>query len=156
MTTATQHSSKFKSQFKDFRIGAINGRGIMLRAPSFSCGWYWGFGYLGNERCHFHLSHLESMDSKLANKNLYDQLISLFGDSLTIPKENLWKFCEIVKTVYTLKEAAEVFGRGGSHYTKNPDAESIENPQMVEHINSVLIPMQIRSLWELLTDKSVQ
>lgn len=151
MTTATEHSNQFKAQFKDFRIGIMDGRVVMLRVPSFDCGWYWGFGYLGNSHCHFHLDHLESMDPKLANENLYDQLIGLFGDSLTIPREKLWTFCEIVKTVYTLKEAAEVFGRGGSHYTKNPDKDALTIPEYVDRINNELIPMQIRSLWELLT-----
>ena len=151
MTTATEHSNQFKVQFKDFRIGVMDSRGVMLRVPSFDCGWYWGFGYLGNRDCHFHLDHLDSMDSKLANKNLYDQLIGLFGDSLTIPKDRLWTFCEIVKTIYTLKEAAEVFGRGGSHYTQNPDKNALTVPEYVRHINDELIPMQIRSLWALLS-----
>lgn len=151
MTTATEHSNQFKTQLKDFRIGVMGGRGVMLRVPSFDCGWYWGFGYLGNRDCHFHLDHLDSMDSKLANKNLYDQLIGLFGDSLTIPKDRLWTFCEIVKTIYTLKEAAEVFGRGGSHYTQNPDKNALIVPEYVRHINGELIPMQIRSLWALLS-----
>lgn len=150
MTTATEHSNQFKAQFKDFRIGIMDGRDVMLRVPSFDCGWYWGFGYLGNRDCHFHLNYLESMDPKLANKNLYDQLIGLFGDSLTIPRKKLWTFCEIVKTIYTLKEAAEVFGRGGS-YTKNPDKDALTIPEYVDRINNELIPMQIRSLWELLT-----
>lgn len=29
---------------------------IALYAPTFDCGWYWGFGYLGNKNCHYHLS----------------------------------------------------------------------------------------------------
>lgn len=151
MTTATEHSNQFKAQFKDFRIGVMDGRGIMLRVPSFDCGWYWGFGYLGNRDCHFHLDHLDSVDSKLANKNLYAQLIGLFGDSLTIPREKLWTFCEIVETVYALKQAAEVFGRGGSHYNQNPDKDALTVPEYVRHINDELIPMQIRSLWVLLS-----
>lgn len=151
MTTATEHSNQFKTQLKDFRIGVMDGRGVMLRVPSFDCWWYWGFGYLGNRDCRFHLDHLDSMDSKLANKNLYDQLIGLFGDSLTIPKDRLWTFCEIVKTIYTLKEAAEVFGRGGSRYTQNPDKNALTVPEYVRHINDELIPMQIRSLWALLS-----
>lgn len=151
MKTAQEHSNEIKAEFKDFRIGVLDGRGILLRVPSFDCGWYWGFGYLGNRDCHFHLDRLDSMDSKLANRNLYDQLIIMFGDTLTIPKDKLWQFCEIVKTVYTLKKAAELFGRGGSHYTKNPDAETLTITEYSDRINNELIPMQIRSLWALLT-----
>lgn len=150
MKTPLAHSDEFKTKFKDFRIGVMDRRGVLLRVPSFDCGWYWGFGYLGNRDCHFHLNSLEVMDSSLANKNMYDQLIGLFGDSLTIPKDKLWQFCEIVNSVYTLKKAAELFGRGGSHYTTNPDASTLKIPEYENHINSELIPMQIRSLWALL------
>lgn len=149
---ANDISEDIKSSYKDFRIGVLDGRGVALRVPSFDCDWYWGFGYLGNRDCHFHLNWLESMDDKLNNKNLFDQLKGLFGDSLTIPDKNLWQFCEIVKTIYSLKDAAEVFGRGGSHYTTNPDAEAIKDTDIVEKINVHLIPMQIRTLWKLLEE----
>ena len=133
------------------RLGVHHGRGISLRRPSWDCGWYWGFGYLGNRSCHFHLSGLDVFDSSLSNKNMYDQIKLFFGDSLTIKDDKaLWKFCEIVRTIYSLKESAEVFGRGGSHFTSNPDAKSIKNPELVTHINEVLIPMQIRTLYQVL------
>ena len=31
-------------------------RRIYISKPPFDCGWYWGFGYLGNSREHYHLS----------------------------------------------------------------------------------------------------
>ncbi len=133
------------------RLGVHYNRGIFLRRPSWDCNWYWGFGYLGNNSCHFHLNTLDVLDSGLSNKNMFDQLKLFFGDSLTIKDDKaLWKFCEIVRTIYSLKESAEVFGRGGSHFTSNPDAKSIKNPELVTHINEVLIPMQIRTLYQVL------
>ena len=51
---------------------------------------------------------------------------------------------ELAKTIYTLKETAEVLGRGGSHITTNPLRELLTDETMVKHINEELIP----KLWE--------
>lgn len=107
---------------------------IYLSAPSWDCGWYWGFGYLGNINCHYHLSGL--MDKG----NLYDGLKKEFGDSLTIQDGKIWTFCELVKTAYSLKEAAELLGRGGAHYTNNPCKDIIMNTDEVKRINEIVLP----------------
>lgn len=150
---AQDHSENFSDNLKQVQIGTYHNRPVWLRVPSFDCGWYWGFGYLGNTQCHFHLDGLAAMEPKLSGKNLYDQLVEMFGETLTIPREKLWKFCEIVKTVYTLKEAAALFGLGGSRYTTNPDSDKITITEYSDRINNELIPLQIQSLWRLLTDK---
>ena len=33
------------------------GERVYLSKHSWDCGWYWGFGYVGNRDCHFHLSN---------------------------------------------------------------------------------------------------
>ena len=40
-------------------IGTVDGEKIYLSAPSWDCGWYWGFGYLGNNNCHYHVDGLK-------------------------------------------------------------------------------------------------
>lgn len=122
------------------------GEPIYLRRPSFDCDWYWGFGYLGNAHSHYHLDGLA--DGK--NMNLYDAIIEHFGTSLTIPKEKLWTFCEVVKTIYTLKKTAELFGLGGSHYTTNPCKEMLTKPELVAEINTVMIPALIAEMYKQL------
>lgn len=138
----------------NFRLGSVDGHSIMFRRPSFDCNWFWGFGYLGNNGCHYHLDSLHVMDwqnKEMQNKNLYDQLKLHFGDTLTITDgRDLWKFCEIVQTIYTLRKTAEMYHLGGSHFTTNPDAELLKNPAEWERINSVLIPAQLASLYTIL------
>lgn len=121
---------------KKYLLGSHEGEEIYLSAPSWNCGWYWGFGYLGNGRRHYHLNGLNNGK----NQNLYDAIQEHFGDSLTINSNDLWVFCELVLTAYTLKETAEVLGRGGSYMTTNPCAELIKNPGEVERINETLLP----------------
>ena len=39
-------------------IGKNNNENIYLSPPKWDCGWYWGFGYLGNKDCHYHVDGL--------------------------------------------------------------------------------------------------
>jgi hypothetical protein len=108
-----------------------------LSAPSWDCGWYWGFGYLGHKDAHFHLDGLV----KEHNTNMFDAIKKEFGDTLTIKDDaDLWVFCELMQTAYTLKKTAEVLGSGGLHYTTNPLAETIKNTAETSRINSIVLP----------------
>jgi hypothetical protein len=143
----------------DFLMGEVDGKIIYLRAPSWDCEWYWGFGYLGNRDCNYHVDGLKKHEWYDTEKgcwrsesfNLYDGIKKHFGDSLTI-KDNkkLWMFCELMVTFYTLKNTAEVLGRGGSHYTSNPCADIIKNEKEAKRINDKVIPAIFHELYELL------
>ena len=66
-------------------------------------------------------------------------------------EENLWGFCEFAQTIYTLKDAAEVLRRGGSHVTTNPLRDIIKNPDEVLRLNSIVIPACLDKLYELIS-----
>jgi hypothetical protein len=117
-------------------LGINDGENIYLSDPTWDCGWYWGFGYLGNKNCHYHLSGLP----KQYNTDMKTALDLHFGDTLRIAPSEKWLFAELVQTAYALKETAEVLGRGGSHLTTNTLCELIKNPAEVERINKVLLP----------------
>ena len=120
--------------------------GIWLSAPSWDCGWYWGFGYLGNRNCHYHVSGLN--DGK--NQNMYDAFKEHFGDSLRILDTDLWTVCELFSTFYTLSKTAEVLGRGGGNYTTNPIQEVITNKDETKRINEVVLPQLFDALHDAL------
>lgn len=120
---------------KDFKMGKVDGEDIFLSPPSWDCGWYWGFGYLGNDDCHYHV------DGLAENKNLFDAIKDHFGDSLTITKDDdLWEFCELMVTFYTLKGTARVLGKGNSNYGPNPASDIIKNEKEAERINTIVLP----------------
>lgn len=121
------------------------GEEIFLSAPSWDCGWYWGFGYLGNKNCHYHLDGYANG----RNINMYDALSADYELNPKI-KKNLWEFCELVLTAYSLKKTAEVLGRGGSHITKNPCASMIMNKDETKRINEVILPAIFNHIAELL------
>ena len=62
-------------------------------------------------------------------------------------EQNLWLFCELALTTYTLKKVAEVLGRGGSNFAdNNPLAETIKNPREVKRINETVLPAIFNNL----------
>ena len=122
-----------------------DGKKIYLSPPSWDCGWYWGFGYLGNRDEHYHLSGYQ--DGR--NINMYDALSGDYDLNPLIAKD-VWSFCELVKTAYTLKETAEVLGRGGSHYTTNVCADIVKNEDEVKRINEIVLPAIFDAIGKIL------
>lgn len=139
---------------KRFYLGKVDGENIYIRPPEWNCGWYWGFGYLGNKNCHYHLDGVANE----SRKNMCDALTEHFKEAFIFTadlEENsytdtLWTFCELAKTAYTLKEAAEVLGRGGSHYTNNPCQATIINQDEVERINGKVLPAIFDAMYDVL------
>lgn len=127
-------------------LGYNDNQPIYLSAPSWDCGWYWGFGYIGNKDCHYHVSGL----SEGKNTNMYDAFIEHFGNTLTVRRSQLWTLCELFETFYTLRKTAEVLGRGGSHYTNNPCKDLIINKDEVTRINEVVLPQIFEEIYKIL------
>jgi hypothetical protein len=144
MNNTTQQPAKVN--YPKLLIGVHNDEKIYLSPPSWDCGWYWGFGYLGNKNCHSHVDGLK----KEGNTNLFDAFKNHFGKSLVVRDSALWTLCELFETFYTLKEAAEVLGRGGSHMSSNPCKDVIINVDEVTRINTVVLPAIFASIYELL------
>lgn len=142
-----------------FYIGNHNNEKIYLSPPSWNCGWYWGFGYLGNKNCHYHVDGLTKHEHYNTDKecweyeftNLFDGFKKHFTD-LQIRESKLWTLCELFQTFYTLKETAEVLGRGGAHYAKNPCADIIINKDEVKRINEIVLPSVFDAIFDLLKD----
>ena len=121
---------------------------VYITLPKWDCGWYWSFGYLGNKREHYHLSSYangRNIDIHDALKNDYDLNPSI--------DKNLWEFCELALTAYSLKTTAEVLHRGGSQLTSNLCADIIKNPSEVERINKTVLPAIFEKIEEILSGK---
>lgn len=131
---------------------------MFIECPSWDCDWYWGFGYLErwNNRTrdidfHTHMDSCFRENKDGRSCNWFDGMKDLLdgGDVFTSDKDR-WRFLEVVNTIYKLKETAEVFGRGGSHYTNNPCSELIKNHDEVRRINCELIPALIDEMYKIL------
>lgn len=149
---------KTLSNYSKMLLGYNNNEPIYLSPPSWDCGWYWGFGYIGNKNCHYHidgLTKIETYNSEAKvftckNVNLYDGFVEHFGDTLKVRISDLWTLIELFSTFYKLKETAEVLGRGGIHYTTNPCKDLIINKEETERINNVVLPQIFEEIYKIL------
>lgn len=79
---------------------------------------------------------------------MFDSIKARFTE-WTLTDADTWTFCELIKTFYALKETAEVLGRGGSNYTKNPCAEIIKSKSETKRINEIVLPAIFDAIWKL-------
>mgnify|MGYP000852376271 CR=1 FL=1 len=134
-----------ETNYKKIQLGVVNNEKIFLSPPSWDCNRYWGFGYLGNNNYHYHLSGLSK------DCNLFDGIQKHFGDSLIIKDDNdIWTFAELIQTFYHLKKSAEVFGRGGSRLANNPCKDIIINKEVTTRINDIVIPAIFEEIYKIL------
>ncbi len=128
-----------------FYLGKSGGERIYLTAPSWDCGWYWGFGYLGNKNCHYHVDGLSK------NSDLFDGFKKHFGDTFIIKNDSdIWLLSELFETFYHFKKFAEVYHIGGSNYTNNPLKEIIKNGAELKRINEVILPHVFEEIYKVL------
>ncbi len=140
-----------------------DGSTIYFSKPTFDCGWYWGFGYLGNKNCHYHIESYQSKSVLFEKKEggfyhgtekrnicIHDALLADYGLAPKI-KDNLWTFCELVLTIYALKKTADIYHIGGSHMTINPGAKTLINKERYDWLVFDAIPKQIQLLWDLIS-----
>lgn len=113
-----------------------------LAPPSWDCNWYWGFGYLQNKNIHHHIDCINK------DKNLFNAIKEYYTD-LQLDNNKLWVFCELMATFYTLKETANLYYRGGSHYTQNPLNHLLQNKTEYDHINNELMPQLFDEVYKL-------
>lgn len=175
-TTTKQTISKKKSHAfgKDiYLLGCDHdGTKYWLEAPKWDCGWYWGFGYVetytnnSNPSIAIDITSHQHIDSSFMgeiefynhDKNVWDKtdyISNIFNcpklTSTTFTEKEGWTLSELFKTFYNLKEAAEVFGRGGSYITHNPCQSIVQNKEWAKHINEVMIPAITSEIIKMLT-----
>ena len=80
--------------------------------------------------------------------DMYDKLKDYLTDGIGDSPE-LETFVEVATTIYSLITTAELFGSGNSGWARNPYEGKMINTELSDHINEVLIPLQIKSLYEL-------
>lgn len=131
---------------------------IWLEAASWNCSWYWGFGYIEvytnqlkpniarDITSHSHWSGLvgKQDDGKyLHHINEYLK-VSVLTDSES------WRLSDLMQSFYTLKESAELLGRGGSHLSSSGNLEILKNLTMVKTINEIMLPAIFAEVYKIL------
>ena len=120
------------------------GESISIEKHSWDCGWYWGFGYIGNRRLHTHAS-------VFTHELLWHNVEQVFERSIFKNNNQFWIFKDLLKQAYVLQECAEVYHYGG-HCITDPKTEVIKNKNMQNKINKDLEKV-LDSLWSLLENQ---
>jgi hypothetical protein len=147
---------------KQFLIGSDKS-GILywLEESKLSCDWYWSVGWIqtftanNNPKVSRDINSLMHFDSMMerTGKNWFDGFRETFKESVLTDKE-LWVFAELMKSLYTVNEYAELVYRGCSNYTTNPSEIIIKNMEEYNRINNVVIPAILSNIYSLLSPKS--
>lgn len=119
-----------------------------LEAPSWDCGWYWGYGYITTKDSHQHADGEfkpdRSDDEKRREYNSYDSDTNIFTGQFLVEKtftpEQGWILRELMATFYQMKKQAELVGRGGMHQTSNPLKALLLDEAEAKRINETVIP----------------
>lgn len=142
---------------------AADGTNYFYQRATFDCDWYWGIGYVesftNNSHpwlsrdidSHTHFDYLMDQQTRLGGThiNWFNGFKNTFHETLLTDSE-IWKVCEIMKSLYTARAYSDMLYRGGSHYTSNPVAETIKNSAEYERINKVAIPALSEKLYSIL------
>lgn len=133
------------------------GENYWLEGATWDCNWYWGFGYVetytnnndpSRARDISSHSHFEGVWFKQEDRRYYHILSDRPGFETPLSKDDQWKLSEYMRTFYTLKEAAEVFGRGNSYLVTSK--EYIKKADWCKEINEVLLPDLFKRIYALL------
>lgn len=137
-----------------------DGANRWLEAPSWDCGWYWGYGYIEtytnnespersrdiNEHTHFDCLFLNG------NKCAFDMFKEFFT-STPLNDDEIWTLCDYMMTFYTLRKTAELYRYGYSYQTEKAKLDIIKNKEQENTVNKILLPELFKHIEALLTPK---
>ena len=116
---------------------------LYLSKHSWDCGWYWGFGYIGNSRLHMHISSLIGAEC-LVNK--------IFDKGTKITQEQWWVIRDLFIQAYALKQAAVIYQFGGSQTIRPGITDCIKNLEMAALINKDLETV-LNKVWDFIVNE---
>jgi hypothetical protein len=108
-----------------------DGENLYLEKHKWECSWYWGFGYIGNNNCHFHFDSLLKLGS---DKYLASEIFS----STNITDKEWWVIRDLFVQAYALKKCAEVYQYGGHQITQRGVTDIIKNDAKAKELNADL------------------
>jgi hypothetical protein len=128
-----------------------DGQKVWLEKQSWDCGWYWGFGYLHTFRRNDFDSHFHFDSTFLNGPECSYTMFKTYFKETVLTENEIWALCDLMKTFYTLRAAAEVFHSGHSHQTERAKIESLKLPEQEDLINKVLLPKVFERIEKLLS-----
>ena len=125
-------------------LGIYEGEKVYLSKHSWDCGWYWGFGYVGNRNCHFHFEKFLE-DSSYASR--------VFTDP-NFTDQNWWYVRDLFTQAYALTKVAEVYSYGGHQASKEGLTDMLRSEDKAKQANDDL-QLVLNALWQFMLDDNL-
>lgn len=133
---------KVRNNFnKKDKYSCVGVNNLFLERHKWSCGWYWGFGYIGNKNFHTHMDR--TFLSSITN------IDEIFKESVYTQRE-WWIIRDLFIQAYALKSCAEVYRNGGYQTTEKGTTDLIKSKAMEKKINADLEKV-LNKVWEFMT-----
>jgi len=118
-----------------------DGAPIYLTKHSWSCGWYWSFGWMGNRNEHFHFEAYLDGQAKMP--------ADLFR-STNISAAEWWVIRDLFIQAYALQEAAAAYRHGGHQTTLAGTTDLLKDQSKADALNADLERL-LTVLWDYCT-----
>jgi hypothetical protein len=124
-----------------------------LKAPSWDCDWYWGFGYIQGYRKNiiadgYHESHQHADNFLSEWFTEWNGSQPILTETSFTEKEG-WILTELFRQFYQFREMAELYYRGNMHVTSS--SLDWTDKAEAERINKEVIPKITNEILKILT-----
>ena len=121
-------------------LGRTESEGLVyLSKHSWDCNWYWGFGYLGNKNCHFHIESLLGRESDVTK---------IFTEP-KLSQKAWWVVRDLFVQAYALKDAAAVYRYGGYQSASKGITDVIKSKELEDRLNKDLETI-LNTVWKFI------
>lgn len=120
---------------------------LYLSQHSWDCEWYWGFGYIGNNNCHMHISSL------IDHPGHYDEnwhKVDHHFEETWITQDQWWILRDLFIQAYAIRKAADSMLYGG-HQTHEAEPHGIRSESLNNELNGHLETL-LKNIWTLLLE----
>ena len=137
---------------------------IWLEAAQWTCGWYWGFGYievytnqLNPEKARdiSSHSHFNGLIGKQEDGEYKHHINEVLVESVLSDSES-WELADLMSSFYTLQDAAALLKLGSSYIASSAVSNDLKNDGMRKEINEVLMPAIINRVYAILDPDTIE
>lgn len=129
-------------------LGTIERCGqVYIGKHEWACDWYWGFGYLGNTRCHFHINSL--IDHPVKHSPNWTDVTEQF-DTTWLTQAQWWILRDLFIQAYAFRKAADCYVHGG-HQSALAEKYRFTSKRKAKMVNRDLEKV-LDTIWALLAE----
>jgi len=129
-----------------------------LVAPSWDCGWYWGFGYIQTFTNNRSPQKAVDIDSHQHANDFLKWATRWNGEdpiltNTVFSEDEAWELCELFKRFYMFQGLAGYYHRGGTGVSQSPSLGDKKDLKEWNRLNNEVLPEIMCRIIEILEPK---